>query len=246
MSFKSSPRNSTNGADSTTSHPAGVTVSRALVIRAGVANDDLRDAVIAINRVHGDGDLPEIPVSLRRNLGYQNGQSVDGLFRVEQTSDGRLEARSIQIRDGASHRAFVTLHEVGHLLDLHGLPGTGFASADREMVELVSWRRAVARSQAVELLTMLCQSSDRRVRRRALFLITPEELWARSYAQFVVTRSGVERIQFSLDALRSRDPRNAQEATLDTVYFPRQWEDEDFTEIDAVVEELFRRLGWIE
>jgi hypothetical protein len=33
-------------------------------VRPGIANDDFREAIDAIDRVHGDGELPAIPVAL--------------------------------------------------------------------------------------------------------------------------------------------------------------------------------------
>lgn len=72
--------------------------------------------------------------------------------------------------------------------------------------------------------------------------MTAEELWARSYAQFVVTMSGLERLRASLDALRRRE---SGDVALGAVYFPRQWDDDDFVEIGNAIEDLFRRLGWI-
>jgi hypothetical protein len=212
-------------------------VSRALEVRSGIANDDLRQAVLAINRVHGDGDLPPIPVSLRNSLVNAAGESVDGLLRVEHAPRDRLMARSIQIRGAAPHRSLVVIHEVGHFLDVHALPGPTFASSDERVTVLTEWRRAVGRSRAVQTLRELVVASDAAVRNRAARLFEAEELWARSYVQFVTTRSRDTRLQLSLNAQRRRD--------ANALYFPRQWEDDDFAEIDAAIERLFWRLGWI-
>src|SRR5262249_1965312 len=161
---------------------AGLPVSRAFEIRPGVANDDLRQAVMAINRVHGDGNLPLIPLPLRSNLVNDRGEMVDGLFRADEDPGGRLAASSIQVRVGAFHRAFVAIHEVGHFLDVHGLPGPAFASGDARVTALTEWRRAIGRSQAVQMLRELVAGDDAVVRRRATRLLAAEELWARSYA----------------------------------------------------------------
>jgi hypothetical protein len=172
------------------SHPAGVPLSRALEVRPGIVNDDLREAIRAINHVHADGELPSIPLLMRSNLVDADGETADGLFRAETSPEGHIVARSIQIRHEADHRPLLAIHEIGHFLDIHGLPGTGFASADLEVAEVDQWRSAVARSRAVDALTMLTRSREPYLRRRAWRLITPEELWARSYAQFVAIRSG--------------------------------------------------------
>lgn len=69
------------------------------------------------------------------------------------------------------------------------------------------------------------------------YLLTPQELWARSYAQFIATRSGNADLQRQLDRLRERPAR--------AFYYGEQWEDVDFLPIMAEVEALFRHLGWL-
>jgi hypothetical protein len=226
-----------NGTGISNGRPAGVPISRALEIRPGVINDDLREAILAINQVHGDGSLPSIPVSLVSLLATDSGQQVDGLLRVEEAFDGQLVAQSIRIRAAAPHRSFVLLHEVGHVLDVHGLPGPTFASADERVTMLTEWRRAIGRSRAVQVLREFAFSNQAQIQNRANRLLEAEELWARSYVQFVAIRCRHEQVLSSLNAQRYREQ--------DALYFPRQWDDDDFAEIDVAIEELFRRLGWI-
>jgi hypothetical protein len=227
-----------HGAGGSRGRPAGIPVSRAIDILPGVANDDLREAVAAISRVHGDGDLPPIPMSMRTRIVDGEGRPVDGLFSFDVLSDGPPTARSIQIRRAASHRPLVAVHEIGHFLDLHGLPGFGFASADDRVAMLDNWRRAVVRSRALGRLRELAASGDSVLRDRAGRLLQADELWARSYAQYVATRSDHTSVRAGLDAMRSRES--------DDVYLPQQWDDDDFAEIDAAIEELFRGLRWID
>jgi hypothetical protein len=67
-------------------------------------------------------------------------------------------------------------------------------------------------------------------------LLLLDELWARSYAQYVAIRSGSRTLTSSLNSLRKHEPGR--------VYYPLQWEDADFDGIDEAIEELFRRIGW--
>ena len=64
----------------------------------------------------------------------------------------------------------------------------------------------------------------------------PDELWARSYAQYVVSRSGRSDLAAGIADLRM--------ATHDEYALPLQWGDEEFDAIAAEIELLFRRLGW--
>jgi len=69
------------------------------------------------------------------------------------------------------------------------------------------------------------------------YLMKYNELWARSYVQFIVLRSGSQLLRTDLDARRV--------GPQEMVYIPRFWEDEDFEPIARTIESLFRRLKWI-
>jgi hypothetical protein len=218
--------------------PAGIPASRAIQILPGIANDDLREAVAAVGRVHGDGGLPSIPMSHRTRIVDDEGGLVDGLFSFDVSIDGLPAARSIQILGLAPHRSLVTVHEIGHFLDLHGLPGLGFASSDDGIFELDDWRRAIGRTSAIVTLREFVASGDAVMRDRAGRLLQADELWARSYTQFVATHSGHPSLLTGLDAMRHRESGN--------VCLPREWDDDDFVEIGTAITALLRGLGWIE
>jgi hypothetical protein len=216
--------------------PAGISIGRAIVVPSGIVNDDLRDAVAAIDRVHGDGDLPSIQTMFVPQLADERGRDCDGLFVYWRIDPSQPFVPSIiLVRSGASYRSFVATHEVGHFLDLCALPGPTFSSSSDPL--LAEWRETVTASRAFVELEAFMGMPDAEVARRARDLIVFEELWARSYAQFVAGRSGSLPMQRALAALRRRDPN--------TLYFPRQWEDDDFDAIEAAIHGLFRGLGWI-
>lgn len=216
--------------------PVGVPVGRALTILPGIANDELRDAVAAIDRVHGDGDLPAIPMMIVRNLPDERGRGRDGMFVSRWVGEDRPPIASvILVRSGAPHRSFVAIHEVGHLIDLCGLPG--FHVSSRGDALLSGWRDAVIGSRAYRELETLVGTPVDHADDRAADLLAVEELWARSYAQFVATRSDSLPLERALDAIRKQ--------TSEALYYPRHWADDDFVPIDAAIEELFRGLRWI-
>lgn len=219
-------------------HPSGVPLSRSLIIRPGIANDELREAVAAINRVHGDGELPTIPVSLGSADRSGRSGSADGWFSFEFAPDGSVLPRSILVRSGANDRQFILIHEIGHLIDAAGLPGVGFSSASPDAAELDSWREAVARSEAVARLVTIEQASDPQLREAARRLLQADELWARSYAQWITTRGGSAVLRDSLQRLK--EPNRMD------VYLPRQWSDDDFDAIGSAIDETLGDLGWME
>lgn len=214
--------------------PVGIPIGRALLVPPGIVHDDLREAVGVIARVHGDGDLPAIPLRIGRLSPSRRGEPIRrGQMTLSPISSEPI-AISIEVTGG--HRVFAALHEVGHLLDLSGSDPAGrFASAADP--ELADWRLAVARSRAVaDFIALRAASSSAVDQAHVDRLLDRVELWARSYAQYVVNRSGSAVLRASLEAFRTRVPGH--------VYYPQQWEDDDFGAIDSAVEALVRRLGW--
>jgi hypothetical protein len=67
-------------------------------------------------------------------------------------------------------------------------------------------------------------------------LLLPEELFARSYAQYIAVRSADQELQQSLDAFR--------ETRTGKVYYPMQWHDDDFVAVDQAIDEILVELGW--
>jgi hypothetical protein len=214
--------------------PGGISLGRALIISPGLVNDDLREVVALIDRVHGDGALPAIPLSFVSVIVNSSGRPADGVFAADEDDQGELHPLAIRVRGAAPHRHFVTIHEIGHFLDLMGLPGVGYSSDAHE--SLTTWRRAIFRSRAFGELERLVDASDPEVADRATVLLKTSELWARTYAQFVAVRSGSPILERSLSALRQRSG---------SVYLPRQWDDHDFVTIERAIEGLFQNLGWI-
>jgi hypothetical protein len=129
--------------------PAGIPIRRALAIPPGIANDHLREAVAAIERVHGDGVLPMIPLSMVGEIVTSGRGRADGLFTFDVDVEGYIRPRSVQVSSDAPNRPWVAIHEIGHFLDASGLPGPGYASGNHDVVELDRRRNAVARSRAV-------------------------------------------------------------------------------------------------
>jgi hypothetical protein len=211
--------------------PDGIPVGRALVLPPRLLSEDLYQAVRSIDRVHGDGFLPAIPVIL-----------VAGMDRPGRFVE-RMGMPSALLIDPDRHdRGFVLLHEVGHLLDLAGLGTPGrFASGSGDAA-MQPWRTAVERSQAVirlaplidDLVNDLPDTHARRRRQRSMLEL--EEIWARSYAQFVACHSADPDLPAALDRARMTAPG--------TVYYPLQWGDDDFEPIGQAIDQLFGRIGW--
>jgi hypothetical protein len=220
--------------------PAGTPVGRALDIPAGIAYDDLREVVAAIDRVHGDGDLPRIPMRL------MSGVADFGRFRFDRDTG---EPISISINPVQPHRELALLHEIGHFLDWQSLgDGQDFGSISNPL--LGHWAHAIEHSAAFRELDQIIRrgtaivhggnapkqllAADELAAVRVFGL--PEEYWARSYAQYIATKVPLPRLNESLTSLRVRHPGR--------VYYPIHWDVDDFHSIMVAFDDLFERLEW--
>jgi hypothetical protein len=214
--------------------PDGIPIGRALIVPPGLIHDELREAVRIVGLIHGDGVLPAIPLRMARLKRGDEGEWIRRGEFLFNPATGEPIAISVEI--GAAHRVFAALHEIGHFLDPSaiGRPGR-FAS--RRGDELADWREVVVESRAIAGLVLLRDDPSPQVdSKHVRHLLNPIELWARSYAQYVVNRGHSSALRASLDAFRLRAEGR--------VYYPQQWEDDDFGPIDEAIEGAFRRMGW--
>lgn len=192
------------------------------------------EAADLVRRVHGISDLQPIYVSTRELKPNVFAQYAAG------------EPSHLDVQLGKTEMVHV-LEEFGHWIDAQAFtPGRyeSIYSGDPRS-PLAGWRRAVAASQAV---------AELRAQRRAFqtythvgweandrafvkYLLEPEELFARSYRQFVAVHSGDPRL---LQAIGNRQNTPGYE-----IGYNIQWEDQDFEPIADALEKVFRRLGWI-
>lgn len=64
------------------------------------------------------------------------------------------------------------------------------------------------------------------------YCLEPCELWARSYAQYIATKSSNQILKGELN-VRIND------------LLAKQWKPDDFTEIEEAFDRLFEKLGWL-
>jgi len=213
-----------------------------LALPTGIAYDDLRSALAAIERVHGISELPGIPVHLTRGL-RQRGQ-----FSYDRETGAPI---SIVVRGDQAHRAWSFVREFGHYLDLTALErGPDFGSSVSP--KTINWNAAVASSRAIRRLLVIWERGaapvvDSDGTRRIITLgaaelefvgtlLLPEEVFARSYVQYVALQSANGGLRRSLAAFR--EPRAGK------VYYPMRWQDDDFVAIALAIDDIFEELGW--
>jgi hypothetical protein len=201
----------------------------------GVMAEPVREALAAIDSVHGDGTLDKLPVQVNSSemtLGayVHNGRTGAGIeLRISRSGDRPLSTLA---------------HEVGHWLDqqmLHvGMPRTpDSALSTSEAAQAV--RAAIANSRAARQMSALRQhkgwydfDGDRIFldRRYIDYLAHDAEFWARAYAQYIATRSGSARMLAEIAALREG-------------LYPLAWAADDFEPIAAAIDALLAEKGWL-
>ena len=172
----------------------------------------------AINSVHGVNGLPII------ELVSDTAGARQGAYWSE-----RGVAQRISISKKYSQQAFTFLHETGHFIDQQAMGGGGgFGSvANKELFG--EWKAAILKSRAVDDI----KNGGLRSKATIDYLLSTEELWARSYAQYITKRSGSDKLLASLDFQRKHKVKGSQ------------WDDDDFEPIATAIDGIFRSLGWL-
>ncbi len=216
-------------------------VSKALDVKAGVLQRQVLSAIAAVDQVHTDGVLPDLPVKAA--------SLVDMYGYFQNTTDGRAVEIVVSLLN--PHVELTAVHEIGHFLDFKGLDrSTPWASVNSPA--LAAWREAVKTSRAVQTLghfrnpttrTMPVTLWDGSVVEYPVdkiyvgYLLKAEELWARSYSQFIAAQSRDPALLRQLEQERDRP--------VSGIYYPKHWDEADFQPIRAEVEAVFRGLRWM-
>jgi hypothetical protein len=221
-------------------------VSEALDVKTAKLAMPINSTLKAIDEVHGDGVLPKIPVQ------RMSTKNVHGVYQhtIEHTAQGRVDkALFIAISDQGPNPRLTMAHEAGHFLEYEAIPGRsddGWRDwqADPLMAE---WRAAVLQSDAVQSLKELRRTPTVTVdnlvyqipKSHLNYLLQDNELWARSYAQYVATRTTDTEVRRELET-------KLAEIEAEDVKLRSQWTPEDFGPVAAAIDKLFAGLGWRE
>lgn len=219
--------------------PQGTPVSSALTIPARSRSATvLREALDAIDQVHGDGLLDTLPVNM------VSGKSSEATYYFRGT-----RAEKIDINTTAVHKRFSLVHEIGHWLDHQQIHATlDVALQQNRQIKRAStqWMDAVKNSQAYKdligyrtgakkLRIVLPNGTERtgRVDKRYIdYLLNEQELWARAYSQYIITRSQHVGLQEEWQDYRAGG------------YFFDHWTESDFEPVGAAMDKLFETMGW--
>lgn len=189
----------------------------------------IQDAFKAIDEVHGDGQLPRIEV-----VDFKPVRGVD-------TMGGYHKCR-ISVSSAVRAPMLVTVHEVAHMLADHVFrprnPAAPFApDSDLICPEFRVWWVAIKSSKAYRMLDerlLRLGVPERETEQEASdlhYLRSSEELWARSYSQFVAVTSS--NAQLKAEFIKAR-------AQSEFEY----WSDRDFSVILSSMDSILKARGW--
>jgi len=213
--------------------PQGTPVSQALKTpKRGAMAEPINRAVAAIDSVHGDGALPELPVKTGPM------KSAYGVYRHLANKD--QTPVEIKISTTTTHPSMTTAHEVGHFLEAKGLlPASGNPLA---MTKVLAFEQVTRDSAAMKQLDNLFSGREKLKTtsgyeygadlKYVRYLKRSEEVWARAYAQYIAVRSS--------DPVMLEELRRVQGSS-----YPTQWDDADFEPIAAAIDEMLKALGWL-
>jgi len=207
-------------------NPMGEIISSHVVLpRTSKYSAAYQNALGLVDSVHGDGPLPDIVLSTR-NMGKE----ITGAFAPFPSG------WEIYINGRYSPNIETTLaHEIGHWIDFGGLGSNGMPGTAIELGgKLKGWWNAIMDTPEVKNLNQY-SGTYQIVTHIQKYLLNPQELWARSYAQYIGEKTQNKEILATMEMWRnSSDYRQW-----------RQWDPAEFAAIMEEIDKLFEAEGWM-
>lgn len=205
----------------------------------GVRKAGITSAIDAIAQVH---TLPESPTP-NKTLAIAFGRTsnnASGSFRYFPNRDipppNLVLSSSL---DDAGEIGFTLLHELGHWIDYTylDLPRNITVFGDKFVDIFPVLEKVKETSLWKSYETMLADRKLSAVKREFLteYLMTPAEVWARVYSQYIAEQSGNSGLITALERGQVRGPARA---------IPDQWKDEDFAPVRNALQALFVKKKW--
>lgn len=220
----------------------------------------VKRAYDVLDSVHGDGNLPKIPV-----VGLTRRKAIKGTLAFYARS--MATERPVELGFGAkalrSHPNMATWHETGHFIDHVGFDGDHMTFSSQEDQGLMAgWLAAVKNSKAIQTMAAwrAGDGAPAGVNPKMLdYMLSSKETWARSYAQYIAVKSkdpgGLKELRnMQAAAANSQGAVPADRRYNRTLQGMRPvpgtwdyhwaWSDDDFKPIEAAIDSLMEKMGW--
>lgn len=194
---------------------------------ASDASDELKTAATkemeAIGKVHLVAGFPAVKVSPNAAGATYNGRYDPSDHAIESIAGSSVTQNTIA-------------HEFGHMVDDLAVCGLQWSSAAIRGQEIADWLSAAFDSARIkELRKTYSGLTDEEDRKYVGYLLSPIEIWARAYGQWIATASG------DADARKSWIAR----AALDETYNAHHWDEGDFEPLAEAFRAIFGKKGWL-
>jgi hypothetical protein len=226
---------------SNTSRAIGTPVSQSMTGPNKGAMRPIYNAVVdAIDSVHGDGELMPVPVKFSKMT------SKNGHYKFYPSNNKPVE---IKVSTIGTHKHMTLTHETGHYLDEQVLK-ISKSMADKRIrgiglpEEYAEWVNAIDNTSTVQRLKEMYSGAREFAdgipadRKYVRYLLQYDELWARSYAQYIATKS------------QNANMLGELAQTLDfqgkAMTYPVQWSADEFAPVVEAIDKIMRAKGWME
>lgn len=199
---------------------------------ASGAGPAVQEALAAIDQVHG------VPQMATVKAAGMSGTNLLGEYRYDATSGKPI---GIKVSKDSDVPSLTAAHELGHYLDHQDLGSKGDYSSN-SLDTLQGWRQAAyssptvtnIRNRAHETYTGINGQEYTKTNPYMAYLSSEREVFARSYSQYIATRSGNPALLADLRRVQNGDSGLSRNT---------QWSDEEFTPIGKAFDDLFAVLG---
>jgi hypothetical protein len=218
--------------------PAGKQLAPQLTNIDAAIMSHVKESLKAIDSVHGDGDLLNIPFEKASRKRY--------LAAFHSTIDGRPVKIDLAQKEALT-AAFNITHEIGHYLDLYVIGQKGIFGSIQAGSAVAPLLKAAQKTNTVKTLQKMLDdgfyfSGETKIpvspglRVHIQYLLRPKEIWARAYSQFIAKRGVSTKMKKALQ--HWLDYENGTN-------IPAHWKDADFTAMEKEIEKMMFDLKWI-
>jgi hypothetical protein len=192
------------------------------------------EAMSGLHSVSNDAPIDVVPTSFP-------GENGAGEFRHRGVT---ARGVSVNVTDENPHIRTTLAHELGHWIDHQQVGDKGFESKRAALGDksspMADWWAAVQETDAMARLqkvadTEILPNGILASPRYVSYLQDPSEIWARTYAQWVASRTSSQGLKDEM----SNQVDVAQET------YSEQWDDDDFEPVAQAIDRMMKGLGWL-
>jgi len=147
---------------------------------------------------------------------------------------------TIQLNPNGSHIELSLIHEVGHFLEWQAIPKSGLGQRSFKGDPLfAAWLQAIRESQNINRLLDLrdAEAKESSVQKTANYLLDEQELWARSYSQYIAVKM--------LSPMLLQQIAAENKVITGKIQFRPYWDAADFDAVQSEIDKILQPLGWL-